>query len=279
MNRLAGTYLDRIVADVRARLGEEPTLVPGVSLRSTRSLAAELVAHRERGTLGVIAEVKRRSPSAGSIRRDVDPARQAAIYAEAGAAGISVLTERDHFSGSLDDLRLVRESVYTSVLRKDFVVDERQIIGARAAGADAVLLIAAALDDAQLADLIDAAHDHELEVLLEVHDEAELERALGSRADVIGINNRDLRSFVVDLAVTERLAPRAAEDSRPIVGESGVANVEDAARMHAAGVDALLVGEALMRAEQPGELLRALSTSGATGLKANPSVPGKGAAS
>lgn len=262
MNRLAGTYLDRIVADARARLGEEPTITSDLELPPTRSLSASLVACRDRGTLGVIAEVKRRSPSVGVIRGDVDPAEQAALYDSAGAAGISVLTERDHFSGSLDDLRQVRARVSAPVLRKDFVVDERQIVGARASGADAVLLIAAALEEARLVELIDAAHSHALEVLLEVHDEDELERALATRADVIGINNRDLRSFVVDLAVTERLAPMAASDARPLVAESGVKQVADAERMRVAGVDALLVGESLMRAERPGALLRALAAAG-----------------
>jgi indole-3-glycerol phosphate synthase len=258
---MAGTYLERIVADVRARLDAAPAPARA-DVRVPRSLAGAIRAARERGELGVVGEVKRRSPSVGAIAEHVDPLAQARAYAEAGAAGISVLTERDHFHGSLDDLAAVAASVAdVPVLCKDFVLDERQLDLAAAAGAHAVLLIAAVHDDARLVDLLAAAHARGLEVLLEVHDEAELERALDVPADLVGVNNRDLRSFAVDLAVTERLAPMAADDPRPLVAESGVRTGADAARLRACGVDALLVGEALMRAPRPGGLLRQLAAA------------------
>jgi indole-3-glycerol phosphate synthase len=254
------TYLARIVDDVRARLDEELAAHASGDPRPTASLVASIRARRAADELAVIGEVKRRSPSVGDIAPGADPAAQAASYAAAGAAGISVLTEVDHFAGSLDDLAAVRARVDVPVLRKDFLVDERQLEVARARGADAVLLIAAIHDDAALARLVARAHELDLEVLLEVHDRAELDRALATDADVIGINNRDLRTFVVDLAATERLAP-LVDDGRPVVAESGVKTQEDAARMRAAGVDALLVGEALMRAPEPGGMLRALTTA------------------
>ncbi len=267
MSGATGTYLDRIVDDVRARL-DEPVAAYGLGELPRRSLAWSIAAVRARGELAVIGEVKRRSPSVGAIDESVDPVAQAASYDSAGAAGISVLTERDHFAGSLDDLAAVRRAVDVPVLRKDFVIDARQLDDAREAGADAVLLIAALHDDAALGSLVAHAHALGLEVLLEVHDEAELRRSLETDADVLGINNRDLRSFVVDLATSERLAAVAADDPRPLVAESGVRTVEDASRMRACGVDALLVGEALMRAPQPGGLLRQLARARAQGAPA-----------
>jgi indole-3-glycerol phosphate synthase len=261
------TYLARIVADVRAQLDEELAMhaaaLASVPERSTHSLVATIRARRAAGELAVIGEVKRRSPSVGAIALDADPSEQAAAYARAGAAGISVLTERDHFGGSLDDLAAVRSAVDVPVLRKDFLVDARQLDVARLRGAVAVLLIAAIHDDASLAQLVDHAHALDLEVLLEVHDEAEMVRAVATDADAIGINNRDLRTFVVDLATTERLAGLVT-DGRPVVAESGVRTSDDAARMRSVGVDALLVGEALMRAPEPGGMLRSLATATAT---------------
>ncbi|MCW2955809.1 MAG: Indole-3-glycerol-phosphate synthase [Thermoleophilia bacterium] len=253
---VTGTYLDRIVADVRRRLDDDRA---GVELaqgdRTPRSLERAIRADLDMARLGVIAEVKRRSPSVGTIDAEVDPAAQGTRYAGAGAAGISVLTEPDHFGGSLDDLRSVRGVVSgTPLLRKDFILEERQLHAARAAGADAVLLIAALHETAALAELVEAAHGLDLEVLLEVHDGGELERALQTDARLIGINHRDLRDFTIDLALTERLAPSIPDD-RLIVAESGIATVADAARMRRAGAHAVLVGEALMRAADPGALL------------------------
>lgn len=263
-----GTYLDRIVADVRARRAQAPSPSLGLGALPRRSLRAAIEAARTRGELAVVGEVKRRSPSVGTIDAGVDPATQAAAYASAGAAGISVLTERDHFGGSLEDLAAVRSTVDVPVLRKDFVIDAHQLVEARDAGADAVLLIAALHDGPALRALVDAAHELDLEVLLEVHDEPELERALATEADVLGVNNRNLRSFEVDLGTSERLAGIAADDRRPLLAESGVRTVADAARMRDAGVDGLLVGEALMRAPQPATLLRELAVARTTGAHA-----------
>lgn len=260
-----GTYLDTIVADVRARLNEEASAPPGRRPDEpgpVRSLRESIRAKRDAGELGVIAEIKRRSPSVGSIDESVDPKVRAALYAAAGAAGISVLTETDHFGGRLEDLLAARSgSAAVPILRKDFVVEHSQLASARAMGADAVLLIAALHGPGRLGSLVDGARSLGLEVLLEVHDEKELERALGTKAEMIGINARDLRTFEVDLAVVERLAPLVSSD-RVIVAESGIRSIEDAARVAAAGVDAMLVGEAFMRSNDPTQLLQAFAASG-----------------
>lgn len=258
-----GTYLERIVADVEARLRSTSPISPAEDPAAIRSLAASIRSVADAGRIGVIAEVKRRSPSVGAIAPDVDPARQGSAYATAGAAGISVLTEPDHFAGSLDDLRDVRSATAalgTPVLRKDFIVHERQLHDARAVGADAVLLIAALHEVERLAALVDAATVLGLEVLMEVHDEQDLERALATSATLIGINNRDLHSFHVDLAVTERLAPLVPAD-RIVVAESGIRTADDARRMRAAGATALLVGETLMRADDPASRLTELGAA------------------
>lgn len=268
---VTGTYLERIVDDVRARLAAEPEPMAGASPPPpARSLARTIRARRDAGELAIIAELKRRSPSVGAIDPDVDPAARARAYAAAGAAGISVLTEPDHFGGSIADLVAARGAAGdVPVLRKDFVVEATQVDTARAAGADALLLIAALHEPAALQVLVQDAHSLGLEVLLEVHDEADLDRALATDAALIGINNRDLRSFVVDLSVTERLAP-LVRDGRLVVAESGVRSEADAARMRAAGADALLVGESLMRADDPGKLLRALAVAGAPAREERP---------
>ena len=256
------TYLAQIVRDVQARLRAEPSArLDTRSAGATRSLAARIRTANDAGELAVIAEVKRRSPSVGAIALEADPAAQAAAYDSAGVSGISVLTEPDHFGGSLEDLSRARAAaVHAPVLRKDFVIDVAQVHDAYSCGADAVLLIAVLHEQEALLALIDAVHAASMEVLLEVHDERELERALATSADLIGINNRDLRSFEVDLAVTERLAPLVPDD-RIVVSESGIRSIDDARRMHRAGVQAILVGEALMRAADPHALARALATA------------------
>lgn len=210
--------------------------------------------------LGVVAEVKRRSPSRGEIDAGLDPVAQAMRYAAGGADAVSVLTEPDHFQGTAEDLRAVAAAIGTPILRKDFVVDAVQIWEARALGASAVLLIVAALDPARLASLMEEARDAELDALVEVHtdEEARVARDLG--ATIVGVNNRDLSSFVTDLAVAERIAP-LLEPVPVTIGESGIWTVEDAARMAAAGYDAVLVGEALVRAEDPSELVRRLRSA------------------
>jgi len=194
----------------------------------------------------VIAEVKRRSPSKGLIRPDFEPVACAVAYAEGGAAAISVLTDESFFGGHLDYLGAVRERVDVPLLRKDFVIDAYQVDEARVAGADAVLLIVAALDRDTLAALHARAVSLGLMPLVEVHDEAELEVALGVGARVIGINNRDLKSFETDLAVTERLAPRVGEGV-VVVAESGIFTHADMVRLAESGAHAFLVGESLMR--------------------------------
>ena len=193
--------------------------------------------------LSVVSEIKRASPSAGFIS-DADPAEWAARYEDEGASGLSVLTEPDRFKGSLQDLDTVRERVALPVLRKDFTVDEAQVLEA-GTRADAVLLIAALFDAATLARYISLAVEIGLTPLVEVHDEAEADLALESGARVIGVNNRDLRDFTVDLATTEKLAPRLAGTT--LVAESGVKTPEDARRLRDSGADAVLVGEAAMR--------------------------------
>lgn len=264
---VSGTYLEAIVADVRARLADGVEAQVAATLaerepRATRSLRASIERSVASGELAVIAEMKRRSPSVGAIDADADPVRRAAGYAHAGAAAISVLTEPEHFGGSLSDLRAVRSSCGdTPVLRKDFLLETVQLEAALASGADAALLIAAVHDAATLSRLVDDAHGLGLEVLLEVHDETDLERALATSASMIGINNRDLRSFEVDLATTERLAPLVPAD-RLVIAESGVRSEADAARMRRAGAHALLVGESLMRAPADGPLLRTFAAAG-----------------
>ncbi|MGH7676787.1 MAG: indole-3-glycerol phosphate synthase TrpC, partial [Gemmatimonadales bacterium] len=197
-------------------------------------------------TVGVIAEVKRRSPSAGTIHADLDAAEHAAGYAQGGAVAVSVLTEEAHFGGSIADLARVVDRVRLPVLRKDFVVDELQLVEARAAGASAVLLIARVVPGDVLAALARAARGLGLATLVEVHTEDELDRALAAGADVVGVNARDLSTYVVDLRVMERLLPRVPPDV-PAIAESGMSERGDVERAAAAGADLVLVGTALAR--------------------------------
>jgi indole-3-glycerol phosphate synthase len=204
----------------------------------------------------VIAEFKRASPSKGDIRAGARADEIARAYARAGAAALSVLTDRRFFGGGLADLIAARQACELPVLRKDFTVDPIQVAEARAAGADAILLIVSALDDSALVDLAGAAHEFGLDVLVEVHDRAELERALPLDPDVLGINNRDLRTFETDLQVTRDLLPHAGE--RPVISESGVSSPEAVRSLSEAGVHGFLVGEALMSAPDPERALREL---------------------
>ncbi|HEY6100967.1 MAG TPA: indole-3-glycerol phosphate synthase TrpC [Anaeromyxobacter sp.] len=207
------------------------------------------------GPVRVIAEVKRASPSAGAIRAGLDAPAQARAYAAAGAAAISVLTDGPGFGGSLADLAAVRAEVDLPLLRKDFVLDRYHLLEARAHGADAALLIVAALEPARLAALVQACGELGLAALVEVHEEPEVEVALEAGARIVGVNNRNLRTFEVDLAVSERILPALPVDVRG-VAESGVRTAEDARRLRRAGAANLLVGEALVRAPDPGALLR-----------------------
>jgi indole-3-glycerol phosphate synthase len=210
---------------------------------------------RPDGQLAIIAEIKRASPSAGVIASDVNPVDRATNYERHGAEAISVLTDETFFQGSLSDLTAVHEAVSIPILRKDFVVDELQILEAAAAGADAILLIVAALTEDKLLQLSQVASDYHLDVLVEVHSVDELDTALSVGATIIGVNNRDLATFEVDLAVTETLSELIPEHV-VLVSESGFKTLADVMRAHRCGADAILVGEALMRRDITIEQLR-----------------------
>jgi len=262
MTQQAQTILDRIVADKRVELAAAKAAQP---LNELRALLEDAPAPRSfaealrRPGIGLIAEVKKASPSRGLLRADFDPLALARTYADAGATAISVLTDEKHFQGSLDHLQTIREALPDGppLLRKDFMFDEYQLYEARCHGADAVLLITAILEPALLSELIGLAKSLGMDTLVEVHDEGELERAACAGAEIIGINNRDLRTFEVDLATTQRLAP-LAPPGVTIVAESGVFTREDARRLEACGVHAVLIGEALVTALHPGAKIREL---------------------
>ena len=253
--------LDRIV---RTKRDEVRALLPlrGELERAARSAPPPLdfrsALRRSSGDVAVVAEVKRRSPGAGAIREGLDPADLAAEYARSDASAISVLTDRDYFGGSLDDLRRVRARVRRPLLRKDFVVDPVQLAESRAAGADAVLLIVRVLDDRLLAALLRGARGLGMAALVEVHDAGELERALSAGADIVGINNRDLSTFRSSVSVTLELVGRIPADV-VVISESGLATRRDLATVGAAGADAVLMGEALLRSPRPGDAVAALT--------------------
>ena len=214
---------------------------------------------REDGRLAVVAEIKRRSPSKGELAPDLDPSVVAKAYETGGAAALSVLTDRPFFGGSVDDLQAARAVVELPALRKDFTIDETQVYESRAVGADAVLLIVAALpDDALLAGLRELADEVGVVALVEAHDDAELDRALAAGATVVGVNARDLGTFGEDLGVSERLVERIPGEV-VAVAESAIRSPEDAGRMADAGYDAVLVGEALVRSQDPTALVHAMS--------------------
>jgi indole-3-glycerol phosphate synthase len=228
-----------------------------VDVASAASPARSLSEPLSADGLSVIAEIKRRSPSAGDIDPKLDPVSQALKYVAGGAGAISVLTEPDFFGGSLADLESVRNVVDVPVLRKDFTLDGAQIWEARAAGADAVLLIVAALSDMLLSELIDVAAQVGVDAIVEAHTGQEVNSAVAAGARIVGVNNRNLATFITDLSVAESVAELLPSDVVTIA-ESGVSDVEGARRMRDAGYDAILVGEALVRSENPAGLVAAL---------------------
>jgi indole-3-glycerol phosphate synthase len=256
--------LERILAhkaeEVRERAARRPLAELAArcaDLPGTRGFAAAIEARSAGGQAAVIAEIKKASPSKGVIRPDFDPAAIARSYAAGGATCLSVLTDVDFFQGSDACLEQARAACALPLLRKDFVIDPYQVYEARALGADCILLIVAALDDGTLLELALLAAELDLDVLVEVHDAAELERALDVPAPLIGVNNRDLRSFETSLQTTLDLRARAPADVL-LVSESGIRTPADVARLRGVGVHAFLVGEAFMRAPDPGVELQRL---------------------
>jgi indole-3-glycerol phosphate synthase len=245
------------VAAAKTRKSLELVRADAESRVLTRDFVGAIRAKIAEGKPAVIAEVKKASPSKGVIREDFIPADIAQSYAEFGAACLSVLTDVQFFQGSVDYLKQARASCQLPVLRKDFMVDSYQIYESRSMGADAVLLIAACLDDAQMKDMEAIALSLDMAVLVEVHDQAELERALKLRTPLIGINNRNLKTFEVSLDTTLTLRSQVPAD-RILVTESGIHTRDDVLRMGAAGISTFLVGEAFMRVPEPGEALAAL---------------------
>jgi len=256
--------LDKIIAVKREEIAEAIKRKPLAVVREdaesrvlTRDFVGALRAKISAGKPAVIAEVKKASPSKGVLRADFIPADIAQSYAEHGAACLSVLTDRQFFQGSVDYLKQARASCALPVLRKDFMVDAYQVYEARVMGADCILLIAACLDDAQMKALEALAFSLDMAVLVEVHDEAELERALRLRTPLIGINNRNLKTFEVSLDTTLSLLGKVPAD-RLLVTESGISTPADVKRLREAKVNAFLVGEAFMRADDPGVALAQL---------------------
>lgn len=207
--------------------------------------------------MAVIAEIKRRSPSKGPLNVELDPVALAMAYADGGATALSVLTDEEHFGGSIDDLKTAREAVSLPVLRKDFTVDARDVLDARLMGADAVLLIAAALDRVELADLVELGADVGIDALVEVHDEWEMEIAVNAGVTLVGVNQRDLHTFDVDTNRAVRVA-KAMPEGLVKVAESGIRTVDDAKRLRDVGYDAVLVGESIVTSSNPSDAVNAL---------------------
>jgi indole-3-glycerol phosphate synthase len=251
--------LDRILSDARIRSEKAAAQSGALVEAAARSKPAKgFTEALAQPGLSVIAEVKRRSPSRGVLAAGLDAVAQARIYEDAGATAVSVLTEPLHFDGSLDDLVAVRDAVKVPVLRKDFVLDPAQVFEAKAAGADAVLLIVAALGADLLGRMIVAGAEVGIDSLVEVHDREEAATARAAGATLIGVNNRDLETFVTDLGVAEALAPTVQANGIVTVAESGIHTPHDAGRMRSAGYDAILVGEALVVSDDPAASLASL---------------------
>ncbi len=258
----ASDVLQEIVENKREEVALVKSAAPLSALRANQSKRTAPRSFRKALAspgLSLIAEIKKASPSGGLLRADFDPAAIAQIYEGANASALSVLTNTKYFKGSLDHLNLAREATKLPILRKDFIIDEYQIVEAERFGADAVLLIVACLDLAQLRDFREAAEGEGLDALVEVHDEAELEIALNSGANIVGINNRNLKTLQTDLETTFRLAeklPRSSRNGILLVSESGISNRADTLRLAEAGIDAVLIGETFMRAPNIGDKVR-----------------------
>ncbi len=262
------TSLGDILAATRRRVGECRSsadlreLEKQANLHIPRGFRRALK-NASRTGIAIIAELKKASPSRGLIRKDVDPRKLARELEGAGATALSVLTDEEFFQGSLNNLRIASENTRLPCLRKDFIIDEVQILEARANSADAVLLIVAALEQKELESLVAAAARYELDVLCEVHDPEELRRALDAGCEIIGVNNRNLKTFRIDLATALKLAEQIPE-SVLAIAESGIENGADIARLRLAGYAGFLIGESLMRAASPGEELASLLAQAAS---------------
>ncbi len=257
LTRIADYKRDEVAARKQIHSVAELEARAKTEVSAPRGFRAALERAHGPGRLALIAEVKKASPSKGLIRADFDPPALAAAYEEGGAACLSVLTDAPSFQGSEAFLIAAREATALPCLRKDFLVDPWQVLESRVYGADAVLVILAIADDALASDLMEQAEAHGMDVLVEVHDEAEMARAAQLGARLVGVNNRNLRTFEVDLAVTERLAALAPPDAL-LVTESGIFSAADAARLERAGAKAMLVGESLMRQQNVGKATREL---------------------
>ncbi|MBM7580181.1 indole-3-glycerol phosphate synthase TrpC [Jeotgalibacillus terrae] len=246
------TILDKIIEKKKEELKADTAIYSTVGIKP---LPFRIGQHEK---MSIIAEIKRASPSKGLINPDIDPVSRAKLYEENGASAISVLTDESFFQGSIDDLKKVAEAVSIPVLCKDFMIDKRQIDKAANAGASMILLIAAALSDDLMNELYQYAKSLKLTVLTEVHNEEELQRALHINAELIGVNNRNLKTFEVDLGISGTLGQTIIQNGLSFVSESGISSEKDAIAAAETGASAVLVGEALMRTDAPGELLQSL---------------------